>query len=80
MKIKINEKLPDCEVFQLINEEPVKLKFQFIFKQKNYFIRNAGSVYFSLFCKTLPSFINFQKNFMKKELTRFFALQQMIHL
>ena len=34
MKIKINEKLPDCEVFQLINEEPVKIKICSLFSQK----------------------------------------------
>ena len=34
MKIKINEKLPDSEVFQLINEEPVKIKIYSLFSKK----------------------------------------------
>ena len=34
MKIKINEKLPDSEVFQLINQEPVKIKIYSLFSKK----------------------------------------------
>ena len=34
MKIKINEKLSDSEVFQLINEEPVKIKIYSLFSKK----------------------------------------------
>ena len=36
MKIKINEKLSDSEVFQLINEEPVKIKIYSLFSKKFY--------------------------------------------
>ena len=57
MKIKINEKLPDSEVFQLINDDPVKFKIYSLFsKKKDYFIGNAGSIYISLFCKTFAKF------------------------
>ena len=81
MKIKINEKLPDCEVFQLINEEPVKIKISILFSKKKIILLGMPGAFTSVCsAKHLPSFITFQKNFMKKVLTRFFVLQQMIHL
>jgi len=37
MKIKINHKLADSEVFQLINEEPVKIRISVLFSKKKLF-------------------------------------------
>ena len=35
MKLKINDNIPDVEVFQLINNEPEIIKIKKIFKDKN---------------------------------------------
>ena len=81
MKIKINEKLPDSEVFQLINEEPVKIKIYSLFSKKKIILLGMPGAFTSVCsAKHLPSFINFSKKFYEKELTRFFVLQRMIHL
>ena len=59
MKIKINEKLPDCEVFQLINEEPVKIKISSLFSKKKIILLGMPGAFTSVCsAKHLPSFIN----------------------
>ena len=81
MKIKINEKLPDSEVFQLINQEPVKIKIYSLFSKKKIILLGMPGAFTSVCSENIYQvLLTFQKNFMKKELTRFFALQQMIHL
>ena len=67
MKIKINEKLPDCEVFQLINEEPVKIKISSLFSNKKIILLGMPGAFTSVCsAKHLPSFINFSKKFYEK--------------
>ena len=58
MKIKINEKLPDCEVFQLINEEPVKIKISSLFSNKKIInlankVEKQSNIYKSFYQKQL---------------------------
>ena len=35
MKLKIKDIIPDVEVFQLINNEPVKIRVKKMFQEKN---------------------------------------------
>ncbi len=75
MKIKINEKLPDSEVFQLINEEPVKIKIYSLFSKKKIILLGMPGAFTSV-CSTkhLPSFINFSKKFYKKSVDQIFCI------
>ena len=76
MKIKINEKLPDSEVFQLINQEPVKSKIYSLFSKKKIILLGIPGAFTSVCsAKHLPSFVNFSKNFMRKELIKSFVLR-----
>ena len=75
MKIKINEKLPDCEVFQLINEEPVKIKISSLFSNKKIILLGMPGAFTSVCsAKHLPSFINFSKKFYEKGVDQIFCI------
>ena len=75
MKIKINEKLPDCEVFQLINEEPVKIKIYSLFSKKKIILLEMPGAFTSVCsAKHLPSFINFSKKFYEKGVDQIFCI------
>ena len=67
MKIKINEKLSDSEVFQLINEEPVKIKIYSLFsKKKINLLGMPGAITSVCSTKHLPGYINMYDKFKKK--------------
>ena len=75
MKIKINEKLPDSEVFQLINEEPVKIKIYSLFSKKKIILLGMPGAFTSVCsAKHLPSFINFSKKFYEKRVDQIFCI------
>ena len=75
MKIKINEKLPDSEVFQLINEEPVKIKIYSLFSKKKIILLGMPGAFTSVCsAKHLPSFINFSKKFYEKGVDQIFCI------
>ena len=75
MKIKIKEKLPDSEVFQLINEEPVKIKISSLFSKKKIILLGMPGAFTSVCsAKHLPSFINFSKKFYEKGVDRIFCI------
>ena len=75
MKIKINEKLPDCEVFQLINEEPVKIKISSLFSNKKIILLGMPGAFTSVCsAKHLPSFINLSKKFYEKGIDQIFCI------
>ena len=75
MKIKINEKLPDSEVFPLINEEPVKIKIYSLFSKKKIILLGMPGAFTSVCsAKHLPSFINFSKKFYEKGVDQIFCI------
>ena len=75
MKIKINEKLPDSEVFQLINQEPVKIKIYSLFSKKKIILLGMPGAFTSVCsAKHLPSFINFSKKFYEKGVDQIFCI------
>ncbi len=58
MKIKVNDQLPDVEVFQLINEDPVKKKISEIIKNKKIVMFGLPGAYTSVCsAKHLPGYI-----------------------
>ena len=67
MKIKINEKLPDCEVFQLINEEPVKIKIYSLFSNKKIILLGMPGAFTSVCsAKHLPGYVNNSEKYKQK--------------
>ena len=75
MKIKINEKLPDSEVFQLINEEPVKIKIYSLFSKKKIILLGMPGAFTSVCsAKHLPSYINLSKKFYEKGIDQIFCI------
>ena len=75
MKIKINEKLPDSEVFQLIDEDPVKFKISSLFSKKKIILLGMPGAFTSVCCaKHLPSFINYSKKFYEKGVDQIFCI------
>jgi peroxiredoxin (alkyl hydroperoxide reductase subunit C) len=67
MKIKVNEQLPDIEVFQLIRGNPVKKKISEIIKNKKIVIFGLPGAYTSV-CSTkhLPGYIKNVDQFKSK--------------
>jgi peroxiredoxin (alkyl hydroperoxide reductase subunit C) len=58
VKIKVNDQLPDVEVFQLINEDPVKKKISEIIKNKKIVMFGLPGAYTSVCsAKHLPGYI-----------------------
>ena len=67
MKIKVNDQLPDVEVFQLINGDPVKKKVSEIIKNKKVVMFGLPGAYTSV-CSTkhLPGYIKNVDQFKSK--------------
>ena len=67
MKIKVNDQLPDVEVFQLINGDPVKKKISEIIKNKKVVMFGLPGAYTSV-CSTkhLPGYIKNVDQFKSK--------------
>ena len=75
MKIKINEKLPDSEVFQLVNGNPVKIKISSLFLKKKIILLGVPGAFTSVCSKKhLPSFINYSKKFYEKGVDQIFCI------
>ena len=71
MKIKINEKLSDSEVFQLINEEPVKIKIYSLFSKKKIILLGMPGAFTSVCsAKHLPGFVQNYNEIKKKGVTK----------
>ena len=67
MKIKINEKLPDSEVFQLINEEPEKIKIYSLFSKKKIILLGMPGAFTSVCsAKHLPGYVDLHDKFKEK--------------
>ena len=59
MKLKINDKIPDVEVFQLINNEPVKIRIKKTFKEKKSILLGMPGAFTSVCSsKHLPGYLN----------------------
>jgi len=67
VKIKVNDQLPDVEVFQLINGDPVKKKISEIIKNKKVVMFGLPGAYTSV-CSTkhLPGYIKNVDQFKSK--------------
>ena len=67
MKIKVNDQLPDTEVFQLINGDPVKKKISEVIKNKKVVMFGLPGAYTSV-CSTkhLPGYIKNVDQFKSK--------------
>ncbi len=67
MKIKVNDQLPDVEVFQLINGNPVKKKVSEIIKNKKVVMFGLPGAYTSICsAKHLPGYIKNVDQFKSK--------------
>ena len=67
MKIKVNDQLPDIEVFQLINGDPVKKKISEIIKNKKIVMFGLPGAYTSVCsAKHLPGYIKNVDQFKSK--------------
>ena len=67
MKIKVNDQLPDVEVFQLINGDPVKKKISEIIKNKKVVMFGLPGAYTSVCsAKHLPGYIKNVDQFKSK--------------
>ena len=67
MKIKVNDQLPDVEVFQLINGDPVKKKVSEIIKNKKVVMFGLPGAYTSICsAKHLPGYIKNVDQFKSK--------------
>ena len=67
MKIKVNDQLPDVEVFQLINGDPVKKKVSEIIKNKKVVMFGLPGAYTSICSvKHLPGYIKNVDQFKSK--------------
>ena len=59
MKLKINDIIPDAEVFQLINNEPEKIKIKKIFEEKKTILLGMPGAFTSVCSsKHLPGYLN----------------------
>ena len=67
MKIKINDQLPDIEIFQLINGNPVKQKISETIKKKKVILFGLPGAYTSVCsAKHLPGYIKNTNQFKSK--------------
>ena len=67
MKIKINEKLPDSEVFLLINDDPIKFKISSLFSKKKIILLGMPGAFTSVCsAKHLPGYIKLHQEYTKK--------------
>ena len=75
MKIKINEKLPDSEIFRLINEEPVKIKIYSLFSKKKIILLGMPGAFTSVCsAKHLPGFLTYASAFKEKKIDEIVCL------
>ena len=67
MKLKINDNIPDVEVFQLINNEPEITKIKKIFKDKKTILLGMPGAFTSICsAKHLPGYVNNIQKFKSK--------------
>ena len=55
MKLKIKDIIPDVEVFQLINNEPVKIRVKKMFQEKKSILLGMPGAFTSCLLYTSPS-------------------------
>ena len=67
MKLKIKDNIPDVEVFQLINNEPVKIRIKKMFKEKKSILLGMPGAFTSV-CSSryLPGYLNNIDRFKSK--------------
>ena len=67
MKLKIKDNIPDVEVFQLINNEPVKIRIKQMFKEKKSIVLGMPGAFTSV-CSSrhLPGYLNNIDRFKSK--------------
>ena len=67
MKLKINDIIPDVEVFQLINNEPEKIRIKKLFKEKKTILLGMPGAFTSVCSsKHLPGYLNNIDRFKSK--------------
>ena len=67
MRLKIKDNIPDVEVFQLINNEPVKIRIKKIFKEKKSILLGMPGAFTSVCSsKHLPGYLNNIDRFKSK--------------
>ena len=67
MKLKIKDIIPDVEVFQLINNEPVKIRVKKMFQEKKYILLGMPGAFTSVCSsKHLPGYLNNIDRFKSK--------------
>ena len=67
MKLKIKNNIPDVEVFQLINNEPVKIRIKKMFKEKKSILLGMPGAFTSVCSsKHLPGYLNNIDRFKSK--------------
>ena len=75
MKIKVNDQLPDTEVFQLIKGEPVKEKISEIIKNKKVVMFGLPGAYTSVCSvKHLPGYIKNVDQFKSKDIDQIICI------
>ena len=75
MKIKINDQLPDEEVFQLISGDPVKKRISEIIKNKKVIIFGLPGAYTSVCSvKHLPGYIRNVDQFRSKDIDKIICI------
>ena len=67
MRLKIKDKIPDVEVFQLINNEPEKIRIKKMFKEKKTILLGMPGAFTSVCSsKHLPGYLNNIDRFKSK--------------
>ena len=75
MKIKVNDQLPDTEVFQLISGDPLKKKISEIIKNKKVVIFGLPGAYTSVCsAKHLPGYIKNVDQFKSKNIDQIICI------
>tara|TARA_Y100000590_G_scaffold444022_1_gene574234 strand:+ start:731 stop:1213 length:483 start_codon:yes stop_codon:yes gene_type:complete len=75
MKIKVNEIIPDINVFQLIDGEPVKSKITDIIKEKKIVIFGLPGAFTSTCSKIhLPGYVNSFEKFQSKGIDKILCI------
>ena len=67
MRLKIKDNIPDVEVFQLINNEPVKIRVKKMFQEKKSILLGMPGAFTSVCSsKHLPGYLNNNDRFKSK--------------
>ena len=67
MRLKIKDNIPDVEVFQLINNEPEKIRIKKLFKEKKTILLGMPGAFTSVCSsKHLPGYLNNIDRFKSK--------------